>query len=268
VSTILEQWRAGKGFPDILVLDGHTHLGDWPHGANFPDAASAAEGAVATMNAYGVDAACVLSGSYWANGADYRMGNDFLLDCVRRAPERLIPFALVNPKDDPPSIMNELQRMIDSGVRCLKLYNSIQGYPGDGPNLLAVYEFAQDHRMIVINHHWSEAELRMIAPQFPGVIFIRAHGGASGLSQEWPNLYDNIWALWPLGHIERGIQQLGPEKILFGSDAFMNDPSVGLGMVVRAEIPDDHKKMILGLNMARLLAKVGALPSGLTKWLA
>lgn len=266
MNTILEQWQAGRGFPDVLVLDGHTHVGDWPHGANFRDAAEAAEGAVAVMDAYGVDVACVLSGSYWANGSDYRMGNDFLLDVVRRAPGRLIPFAHVNPNDSLPTIMSELERIFDAGVHCLKLYNSYQGYPGDGPNLLAVYEFAQAHRMIILNHHWSEQELRNISAQFPGVIFIRAHGGASSLSHEVPNIYDNIWALWPLEHIEQGVQQYGPDKILFGSDAFMNDPSVGLGMVVYADIPDDQKRAILGLNMARLLDRAGALPPALRKW--
>jgi predicted TIM-barrel fold metal-dependent hydrolase len=180
MSTILEQWRAGKGLPDVLVLDGHTHLGDWPHGANFRDAAEAVDGAVAIMDAYGVDAACVLSGSYWASGSDYRMGNDFLLDCTRRAPERLIPFAHVNPNDSLPAIIAELERVVGAGVHCLKLYNSYQAYPGDAPNLLAVYEFAQEHHMLMVNHYWSETELRTLAVRYPGAIFIRAHGGASG----------------------------------------------------------------------------------------
>lgn len=267
MSAILEQWRAGHGLPDTLVIDGHTHVGEWPHGANFDDPAEAARGAVAIMDAYGVDAACVLSGGYWANGSDYRMGNDFLLECVQRAPERLIPFAHINPNDNEPAILAELERMVAAGVHCIKLINSYQGYPGDGPHLLALYEFAQAHRMLVLNHHWSEAELRAISARFPDVIFIRAHGGASQLSHELPNVYDNIWALWPLGTVERGIQRYGAQKILFGSDAFMNDPSVGLGMVVYAEIPDEQKRDILGLNMARLLERVGALPASLRKWL-
>ena len=267
MSAILEGWRAGKGFPGVLVIDGHTHIDGWPPGAIFADAAQAAEGAVAFMDAYGVDAACVLSGGYMANGSDYRMGNDFLLDTVRRAPERLIPFAHINPNDTRKSLVAELDRMVGEGVHCVKLLNSYQGYPGDGLNLLVVYEFAQQHKMLVINHQWSEAEIRTITARFPELTMIRAHGGASGLSHELPNVYDNIWGLWPLGIIERGIQQYGPDKILFGSDAFINDLSVGLGMVVYADVSDDHKRGGLGLNMARLLDKVGALPSSLRQWL-
>jgi predicted TIM-barrel fold metal-dependent hydrolase len=268
MSTLLEQWREGHGLPGVLVIDGHTHIGEWPTGATFDPGEDVAEGAIAMMDAYGVDAACVLSGGYmFSNGSDYRLGNDRLLACVRRFPERLIPFAFINPHDSLHSMMLELERMFGEGVRALKLWNEPTGYPGDGPNLMALYEFAERHDMLVVNHYWSEQELRKIAAAFPGLILICAHGGASRLSSELAGVYDNIWSLWPLGTIERGIQLHGPDKILFGSDAFMNDPSVGIGMVVYADIPDDYKRLILGLNMARLLDRVGALPSSLRRWL-
>lgn len=264
MSTILQHWTEGQGLPGLLVIDGHTHIGEWPHGPGFNSAEEAAERSVAVMDAYGVDAACVLAGRHmFNNGCDYREGNDFLLDCVQRVPERLIPFAHINPNDNLPSIRAELERMVAAGVRAIKLWNEPLGYPGDGPHLLAIYEYAQEHNMLVINHQWPEAVLRKIAAMFPGGTFIRAHGGASPLSYELANVHDNIWSLWPLGALESGIQQFGPTKILFGSDAFMNDPSVGIGMVVYADIPEEHKRMILGLNMARLLDKVGALPASL-----
>jgi predicted TIM-barrel fold metal-dependent hydrolase len=196
------------------------------------------------------------------------MGNDFLLACVRLLPERLIPFAHFNPNDDPPSLQNELRRMLDENVRAIKLINAYQAYPGVGPNLMALYEFAQSHNMIVLNHYWSEEELRVISARFPELTMIRAHGGASALSSELPNVYDNIWSLWPMGSIERGIQRFGPDKILLGSDAFMNDPAVGLGMVVYADIPDEAKRQVLGLNMAKLLDRAGVLPGSLSHWLA
>lgn len=269
MSTLLQAWQAGRGLPDTLVLDAHGHIGEWPHGANFDTPEQAAEGAERMMDAYGVHATCVLAGGYWmTNGADYRLGNDFLLACVRLLPARLIPFAHFNPNDDQESLLRELQRMVDEGVRGIKLINAYQGYPGDGPNLMALYEFAQRHRVIIHNHSWSEDELRTITSRFPDLTLIRAHGGASALSAELLPVYDNIWSLWPLGRIEEGLQRHGPDKIVFGSDAFMNDPSVGLGMVVYAEIPDQHKRAVLGLNIAQLLDRAGVLPAQLHHWLA
>ncbi|NLE43261.1 MAG: amidohydrolase family protein [Chloroflexi bacterium] len=268
MSEILERWRKGDGLPGVLVIDAHTHIGEWPHGENFQTSEEAAVEAEKFMDAYGVDAACVLAGGYMANGADYRMGNDWLLDCVRRAPDRLIPFIHINPNDSQEGVLRELDRMWDHGARCIKLLNAYQAYPGDGPNLMALYEFAQRHRMLVHNHQWSETEIRTISAQFPELIMIRAHGGATRLSHEIPNVYDNIWSLHRMGTVERGIQEYGPEKILFGSDAFMNDISVGIGMVVYADIPDDHKRAVLGLNVARLLSYAGALPDSLAGRLA
>ena len=263
MSAILESWGAGQGLPDVLVIDGHTHIGEWPHGANFETAEEAANEAVEFMDAYGVDAACVLAGGYMSNGSDYTMGNDFLLDCVRRVPERLIPFAHFNPNDSLDGIQTELKRMLDNDVHCIKLLNAYQNYPGDGPNLMAVYEFAQRNRMLVLNHYWSELEIRRIVSAYPEMVMIRGHGGASGISSEIPNVYDNIWSLHPFGRLEHGLQEFGPSKVLFGSDAFMNDLSVGLGMVVYADIPEAAKRDVLGLNMARLLDYAGALPGTL-----
>ena len=265
MSEILENWRRGLGFPGVLVIDGHTHIQQYLPDKHFRTPEEAAEEAVAEMDANGVDADCVLSGGYMENGADYRQGNDFLLATCRRAPDRLIPFILLNPADRKPNVLAELERMWGEGVHAIKLINSYEGYPGDGPTLMAVYEFAQEHNMLVLNHHWSEAELRRISAAFPELIMIRAHGGASALSAELANVYDNIWALWPLGVIESGCKEHRPEKILFGSDAGWNDVSVGLGLVLYADIPDEHKRLILGLNMARLLDRVGALPKGLAQ---
>jgi len=237
MSEILEAWRAGRGLPGVLVIDGHTHVGAWPHAANFDSIADAAAGAVAAMDANGVDAACVLSGGYMDPGADYRRGNDALLELLRRLPERLIGFAHVNPNDTLEGVRRELARVHEAGLRCIKLLNAYQqAYPGDGPNLMEVYRFAAKRNMLVINHYWPPEVLWKIARLFPSVDFRH------------------------IGFIEDGVRKAGPGKFLYGSDAFMNPMSVGIGLVAYADIPDEHKRLILGENMARLLDKVGALP--------
>ena len=266
MSEILSAWREGRGFPGTLVIDGHTHVGAWPHGANFDSVQDMAEGAATAMDAHGVDAACVLSGGYMEPGLDYTVGNDMLLDLVAMLPSRLIGFAHVNPNDTLDGVRAELKRVEAAGLRCIKLLNSYQqAYPGDGPNLMEVYRFAEAHNMLLINHMWPPEVLEKIAGLFPSVDFIMAHygGGVDDLLKKCPNVYANVWNLGSIGFIEDGVRNVGPEKFLLGSDAFMNPMSVGIGLVVYADIPDDHKRLILGENMARLLDKVGALPAGL-----
>lgn len=267
MSGILEHWINGNGFPGTLVIDGHIHIGEWRHAATFRNVDEAAEKSVRYMDSNGVDAICAVSGGYMFGKSDYHLGNDFLLAVWRRLPERLIPFMLVNPNDGNENILNELNRMYDAGVRCIKLLNSYQGYPGDGPNLMTLYQFACDHQMLVFNHHWSEAEIRKIAAQFPGVNFVFAHYGGGYQDEiliKYPNVYTNIWNYGGMGWLDRGLARVGAGKFMMGSDGFMNCLSVGIGPVVFADkISDEEKRLILGLTTARLLEKAGALPARL-----
>jgi len=265
MSEILRRWRAGEGLPGVLVIDGHTHVGEWPHGPNFQTIDEMAASVPAVMDANGVDAACVMSGGYMWNGTDHRPGNDVLIEITRRLPDRIIPFAHVNPNNPVGEIIAELERCFAAGMRCIKLINAYQFYPGDGPNLMAVYRFAAERNMLILDHSWTAEEITRIAAEFPRIDFIFGHYGSrqDDILIEFDNVYANIWSLGSLGFLERGVARVGPHKFLYGSDAFMNPISVGIGIVVYADLPDDHKRLILGRTQARLLEKVGALPATL-----
>ncbi len=265
MSEILHRWRAGEGLPGVLAIDGHTHVGEWPHGANFEGLEQMLEGVVAVLDANGVDASCVMSGGYMWNGTDYRLGNDVLLKLWRRLPGRVVPFAHFNPNDHADALQAELERLCAAGVRCIKLLNAYQDYPGDGPKLMRLYRFAAANNMLILNHAWTRQEITRIAGEFPETDFIFGHYGRwqDPILRQYPNVYANIWNLGSLGFLERGVRSVGAEKFLFGSDAFMNPISVGIGLVVYADIPDEDKRLILGTTQARLLEKVGALPAGL-----
>lgn len=265
MNRILEQWLQGHGLPDTLVIDGHIHTGEWRHAATFQSVEEAIEGSIRCMDANGVDAACVMGGGYIGSMADYHLGNDLLLEIWRRLPERIIPFLGINPNDAWDHMHDELLRMYDAGVRGIKLLNSYQGgYPGDGPNLMALYAFAAEHRMLIFNHHWAEHEIRRIATMYPETDFIFGHYGGGYqdvVLRDYPNVYANIWSYGNLGWLDRGLRQVGASKFILGSDGFLNPLSVGIGPVVFANITDADKRQILGITMARLLQKVGALPA-------
>lgn len=264
MSKILEQWINGKGLPDTLVIDGHIHIGSWRHAATFNNSDEAAVESIRFMDANGIDAICALGGGYLWGLNDYHSGNDFLLDVWKKIPGRMIPFLNINPNDTRENVLNELKRMYDSGVRCIKLINFYQeNYPGDGPNLMALYEFASENRMLIINHHWSEKVITEIAARFPDIDFIFAHysgGYQDRVMKTYSNVYANIWVYGEMGWLDRGIKNAGAGKFLLGSDGFLNSLSVGIGPVVFAPVSDDEKRQILGLTMARLLDKAGALP--------
>jgi predicted TIM-barrel fold metal-dependent hydrolase len=266
MNDIKTDWMAGRGLPDTLVIDGHIHIGEWPHAATFRSVDEAVAESQKTMDANGVDAFCAVAGGYIFGRADYRLGNDFLLKVWRRMPERLIPFLGINPNDSSENVLAELKRMTDAGVRCIKLLNAYQdNYPGDGPNLMALYEYAAEHRMLVFNHGWSNEVISKISQQFPDTDFICGHYGAGydPVLKSRPNVYANIWTYSQWGFLDQGIRNAGAGKFMLGSDGFLNALSVGIGPVVFADISDDEKRQILGLTMARRLDRVNALPAAL-----
>ena len=272
MSAILTKWVEGRGLPGELVIDGHIHIGEWVHAATFNSFEDAAVNSIRLLDENGVDAYCALAGGYMNGLRDYRIGNDFLLRLWDIQRERMIPFMGMNPNDTQVNVLAELRRMYGAGVRCIKLLNFYQNnYPGDGPNLMALYEFAAERGMIVLNHHWTEAEITKLAAMFPAVEFIFGHYGGGyqdDVMARFPNVNANIWNYGPLGWLDDGVKKLGASRFMMGSDGFANCLTVGIGPVVFADIYDDDKRLMLGLNAARLLDKAGALPGGLKKrWL-
>lgn len=267
MSQILEQWVNGNGFPNTLVIDGHVHTGAWPHAATFKSIDEAVASSLKYLNANGVDAFCSLSGGYMIGLDDYHLGNDSLLALWERLPDRLIPFMCVNANDNQSNIIAELKRMYAAGVRCIKLINHYQEeYPGDGPHLMALYEYAASSKMLIINHSWSETEISKIASTYSDIDFIFAHYNGDyqdRVLKKYANVYTNIWNYGPMGWLDSGIKEVGAGKFMFGSDGFSNSMSVGIGPVVFANITDDEKRLILGKTIGRLLEKVGALPKSL-----
>jgi predicted TIM-barrel fold metal-dependent hydrolase len=260
-SDILAAWKEGRGLPGVVVIDGHVHLGDWPSHETFATEAEVPEQAARIMDANGVEAVCAVAGGHMMTGGDYRLGNDRLLRWWKALPERIIPFFLVNPNDRREAVLDECRRMLDSGMRAIKLINAYQeAYPGDGPVLMAVYEFAARNSMILFNHHWSHRELDTLAPQFPDTPFICAHGAPPDLLLKHRNVYGNMWSYGPMGWLDRVIAEAGPGKIMMGSDAFMNAATVGIGPVVHAPVTDADRRLMLGVTVARLLDRAGILP--------
>ena len=267
MSQILEQWVNGNGFPDTLVIDGHIHVGSWSHAATFKNIDEAVSSSVKYLDANGINAFCAVSGGYIHGLDNYHLGNDALLTIWERLPDRLIPFMCINANDTPENILAELKRMYSAGVRCIKLINYYQKqYPGDGTNLMALYEYAAANKMLIFNHSWSENEINKIAHIHQEIDFIFAHYGGgyqNTVMKDHANVYTNIWNYGPMGWLDRGIKNVGAGKFMLGSDGFLNSLSVGIGPVVFADISDDDKRLILGQTVARLLDKVGALPDSL-----
>lgn len=258
--SIYETARKGLPLKDILVIDGHCHIGPV---TNFTAPANSAEGMLESMDALGIGIACI--SAHASIGPDYILGNDLVMKTVSTYPDRFVGYAVVNP-NYPEDISCELERCFAcSGMLAVKLHPSFHGSAIDNKNYSHVYEIADQRHLTVLIHTWGRAEIAAvdrISGEYPGANFIAGHSGGEIKAMEdtieLVNKRKNVFADLTLsvcfeGGVEWFVREMGADKVLFGSDTPFLDPKPSFGRVAMAEISDKDKEKILGLNMKRLL---------------
>jgi uncharacterized protein len=243
------------------VIDTHCHLG--AHPLTYLPGNDAAR-LVRTMDRIGISQACVFS--TLATRLHARGGNDLSLAAGRAFPDRLLPYALVDPYRTQPESRYELQRCFDLGMRGIKLHTGLSEYPFDGPGYAPAFAFADAHRLPLISHGVGSPDtLRRVARAHPGAHIIVAHTGGGGatftpggyfkVALEEPNVYlDTASSVGGYGVFAAVVGYVGAEKLLYGSDMPVVCATYQVGRVVFAPIADDAKRRILGGTMATLLA--------------
>jgi hypothetical protein len=266
MSTLTIAERASRGMPlsDLTVIDAHGHLGP---SSLVHTAYNTAEDLLDSMNRIGIRRACV--SSLLALHVDYRRGNDQMAEIVRRYPDRILGYAVINP-NYPEAIERELTRGLDTlGLGAVKIHPSWHAYPADGPAYQRVYAYMNERGGVILSHTFdSPAVLAAISAAYPNVSFIHAHvgGGHDGrtpspwapLLRDRDNVYlDTVLSVVSFGGIEKLVEAVGADKLLFGTDGAWMDNAHQIGRITHADISDEDKKKILGLNMQRILSRVG-----------
>jgi predicted TIM-barrel fold metal-dependent hydrolase len=149
----------------------------------------------------------------------------------------------------------------------IKLHPFLHRYAVTGPNYREMWEFADRTSAVVLSHTW-EADptcgpllFEPLAGQYPGARIILGHSGVTRKGYEEAiqaarrreNLYlDLTGSQSHEGIIEHCVEQVGVERVLFGSDLPFLEAAMGIGRVAFARLPDSQKEAILGLNFKRL----------------
>jgi predicted TIM-barrel fold metal-dependent hydrolase len=98
-----------------------------------------------------------------------------------------------------------------------------------------------------------------LGKRYPETTFILAHAGhmwvkAFRAAKPYPNLFFDVSGFDPeRGPVEMGVETLGAERILFGSDAPGRSYAAQLAKVHCADISEWDKSLVLGGNAVRLL---------------
>ena len=234
---------------------------------------------VSMLDNYGVSRAVVLAeDSPKVTGV---VPNEFVAEFCSQYPERLIPFASVDPTGSTNPAKRLEQLVADLGMRGLKLYPSYQYFfPNayqENPKmkkLRKVYECAERLRLPVMFHTGTSvfpgARLKYsnplflddLAVDFPDLKIIMAHGGrgpwfstAFYLARIHPNVFIDVSGL-PSKNLLNYFPKLESisHKVLFGSD-WPDTLNIGANIeaVKQLAISDKAKSQILGDNAVKIL---------------
>jgi predicted TIM-barrel fold metal-dependent hydrolase len=243
----------------IRIIDCHGHYGLFNRVKIIP---ADAQAMVRAMDKAGVEKLCI--SSFLSVGPDCKAGNKMVAEAVKKYPHRFVGYGVVNP-NRPQEIDGELRRCFDEyGMKAIKLHPAGHQYPISGSSYKKAFEFAAKRHLPILSHEWGGADvLESLSADYPGISFIIAHVGfwdgrsdfayadvVGGRDNVYVDLaYSNLF----YNAVERLVALVGPKKIVFGSDFPLHDLAYQLGRMFFAKLPDEEKRMILGLNMLRII---------------
>jgi uncharacterized protein (TIGR03086 family) len=181
--------------------------------------------------------------------------NEFV-DVVTAATPWLTRLVWVRPGG--PSV-ESVQRRLGDGAVGLKLHPAYDGYPADTPGLDPYLRVAADADVPVTVHSGpgpADPDLiRRLAERFPTVRFVLYHTylgppegrrRASRHARRLPNLYlETSWCRST--EAERLIDEIGPDRVLFGSDAATDGPQHFVRRPPNIELTENYNGGLLRL---------------------
>jgi len=239
---------------DIPLYDIHAHLGEYNR--DYPVFYGRAGEIANEMDRVGIVKAVVVPlGIY---GTEVSFQNDKLIHDCKTYPGKFVGFPLVNLNNSHVDIEKELERCRKAGLHGIKLIAAYQNSPGDGKNVEFVCEYADHHKLPILNHSWVSTDfLEKMVKKYPRVEYICGHFGFAW--KEIVNAYDNVWLCtcnWlAAGTVDEMVKEIRTDRICWGSD--FSDLEIGftLGPILLSDIDDATKKKILGENTAAFLEK-------------
>ena len=243
------------------------------------------EGLLSDMDRAGVERV-VMQGMYWQHLETCVAQNNWYIEWCRQHPDRLLGFAVVQPKAGDRAL-DEVRRAVDAGLcRLGEMLPYAQGYHMRDPDFLRVVELLIEldvplclHVSEPVGHVYpgkSTTPLEdyyWLATEYPELKLILAHWGGllpfyelmKGVRKQLRNVYYDT-AATPLLYRQEVyrvvVSVVGPEKILYGSDYPLliypaQDKEPGftrlLDDIRGSGLVPDALDLVLGGNAARLL---------------
>ena len=216
------------------------------------------------MERRGIDVAIISSAEAIVD--DMVAGNARLAGDLAGHPN-LFGYVTLNPRFLDLSV-REMERYADHPQFVgYKIHTNYSGTAMGEPRMAALFEIMAESPRPLLIHTWGAgavSALAALAARHPQLPIVVAHAGgdawrkAIAAAQAQPNLWLEFAASLPeRTRIERAIEALGVERVLFGTDSTLFDPQYMLSCFAEAQIPDSLRPQIMGGNAVKLFGLGG-----------
>ena len=203
------------------------------------------------------------------NRKQLRAINDETAQLMAWAPDFFIGFCYLNPTLGERAVRSEVDRCVGGlGFRGLKLEIANNARAAC---MKPVMQTAENFDIPVLQHTWSQTKLRLrslhsdpddtcrLAKRFPNTRVIMAHLTGCGFRGVLAARgIDNLWvdtsgATPEAGIVDHAVSNLGPQRVLYGSDLPIRDLPAAIGQIAGADLSANDKEAIFYHNSAKLL---------------
>ncbi len=252
-----------------MIWDLHCHLSGFE--GRTPDEKMAEM--IRFADRMGVDQLCTYMGYPHLNDPSpeqLRVQNDMVLQAISHWHHRAFGFVYLNPNHLQVSL-DELNRCVRDGPMVgVKLWVARRA---NTPELDPIIERAAALKAVIFQHTWFKTDsnlagestpmdLAELARRHPSVPIICGHTGGNweiGIRtiRGVKNLYADLAGSDPTaGFVEIAVRELGPGRIIYGSDVGGRSFASQLGKVMGADIPPAARDSILATNLRSLLLPI------------
>jgi predicted TIM-barrel fold metal-dependent hydrolase len=252
-----------------VIVDIHAHPG---FGHDTKQLRKEFRPALQPAERYQVDWICLNALADWTESpepAAVRRGNDAVLALMAEHPERVLGFCYVNPRH-PVEALAEIERcVVKDGMAGIKLWLACKA---SDKRVDPIAQRAAELNVPILQHAWHNAKGRYpnesspedvaaLAARHPRTMIVMAHltgVGEQGIASVAP--YDNVSVDISGGEpeswmVELAVRRLGAERVVFGTDTPIRSYGMTLGKVLGANLTARQRRLILGENARRLLAR-------------
>jgi predicted TIM-barrel fold metal-dependent hydrolase len=245
----------------VNIIDSHTHVDEYEAFGWFDPP----EAIVELMDEAGIGQAVVMT---YADAPVLKPDAlRYLYEACKKYPDRLIPYARINPHADCAATLLE-EAIVDLRMKGLKIHQESVTASAHHESVVRLVKRAAEFDAPTLFHSGDESlslpqQFTKLAEQAPEATIILAHMGgyhhtddAIRLCEKYENLLVDTSACPYPYKIREAIERLGAHRVLFGSDGPGCNPKLELRKVTRLGLSENEQRLVLHDNIASILERV------------